>query len=299
MQHAKFRWWMLTWNNPPEDWKSALLTLKADYVLGQLERGENGTVHIQAVCWFRQSVRPTHWQGLAVWSKGLSSEAAIERVTKYCQKDETRLDGPFENGTRPFKRNSKTDWDQIRSYAKEGRFEEIPSNVYITCYSSLKKIHAEFGQPIGTPDVRGVWIYGPPGVGKSHYAIHHYPEAYRKAQNKWFDGYTGHNHIILDDVDKLGSCLAHYFKIWLDKWPCYGEVKGGTVALRHEKFVITSNYLPSDLWPEDSTLVEAIERRLIFIHIPTRHTIRIGQTAGTFPTSIYMSELNSFLNLDS
>jgi len=40
------------------------------------------------------------------------------------------------------------------------------------------------------------------------------------------------------------------------------------VPLGYERFIITSNYMPSDLWPLDPVLVEAITRRFRFIHMP-------------------------------
>jgi len=46
-------------------------------------------------------------------------------------------------------------------------------------------------QPIDNPTTRGLWIWGPPGVGKSRYARDNFKEIYLKPQNKWFDGYTG------------------------------------------------------------------------------------------------------------
>lgn len=45
---------------------------------------------------------------------------------------------------------------------------------------------------------------------------------------------------MLEDLDD--ACLGHYLKIWADKWECTGEVKGDTIPLLHEKFVITSNF---------------------------------------------------------
>jgi len=66
------------------------------------------------------------------------------------------------------------------------------------------------------------------------------PDAYIKDQSKWWDGYTGQQTVILDDLDS--DCLSHHLKIWLDKYPCFGEFKGGKTALQHTKFIITSNY---------------------------------------------------------
>jgi hypothetical protein len=63
-------------------------------------------------------------------------------------------------------------------------------------------------------------------------------------------------------LDKLGGqTLGHYLKIWGDRYPCNGEVKGNTVPLMHKVLVVTSNYLPTELWPDDAELVNAISRR--------------------------------------
>ena len=53
-------------------------------------------------------------------------------------------------------------------------------------------------KPYTAPDCRGIWIYGPSRIGKSHFvrAAETDPvtaklELYVKAQNKWWDGYEG------------------------------------------------------------------------------------------------------------
>ena len=72
---------------------------------------------------------------------------------------------------------------------------------------------------------------------------------------------------MIDDFDKKGDCLSHYLKIWADRYGCTGEVKGAQVSLCHERFFITSNYHPKDIFGEDEILLEAILRRFKIIHM--------------------------------
>ena len=117
--------------------------------------------------------------------------------------------------------------------------------------------------PYTHDSVRGIWYYGAPGTGKSLKARTDHPDAFIKAQNKWFDGYTGQKVILLDDFDRQGVCLGHYLKIWADRYACTGEIKGATVSLQHTTLLITSNYHPTELWTDDSELQLAIIRRFV------------------------------------
>lgn len=117
-----------------------------------------------------------------------------------------------------------------------------------------------FEEPTKTELPRGFWFYGVPGAGKSHFARELHPDAFIKSQSKWWDGYNGQEHVILDDLDS--DCLGHHLKIWADKWPCSGEVKGGTVPLMYKSFTVTSNYRIDELF-RDHILIAALERRFV------------------------------------
>ncbi len=114
-------------------------------------------------------------------------------------------------------------------------------------------------KPLTSQNVKGIWICGEPGCGKSHWARNAWPSAYLKLQNKWFDGYDLQEEILLEDFDfqKLG----HHLKLWSDKWGCHGEVKGGLTPLLHSRFIITSNYTITKLFGEDAALCAAVSRR--------------------------------------
>lgn len=112
-----------------------------------------------------------------------------------------------------------------------------------------------------------IWIYGASETGKSRWARANTIRPYFKAQNKWWDGYNGEEHVILDDLDS--SCISHYLKIWADNYPGWvGEIKGDYVYPFIKKFIVTSNFSIENLFgPQtkefngDDTTWRAIKRR--------------------------------------
>lgn len=265
MSQFKSRSFCYTLNNPVDEEVTYQAIPCAYHVYGR-ETGESGTPHLQGLIQFPNprsfsSIRKLLGRAHVEVCKDL--QASIT----YCKKD-----GDFwESGILPIGKVGKKCSFAERASKNKRLLEMSLADLVSTGEISLSQVPilkkarlilAQDGEALQTEDVRGVWYYGPPGTGKSHKARTEFPNAFIKAQNKWFDGYQGEDTIILDDLDCKE--LGHYVKIWTDKWKCSGEVKGWTVALKHARFIVTSNYHPSDLW--EGVMLEAITRRFTITH---------------------------------
>lgn len=115
---------------------------------------------------------------------------------------------------------------------------------------------------VDSDHVRGIWVHGDFGTGKSRWFRDNIPIAklYPKLCNKWWDGYTGQPIVVMDDLDKTHECLAQQIKIWGDRYGCILETKGGAETARYDWFVITSQYRIDEIFTEEAT-VGALKRR--------------------------------------
>lgn len=261
--------WLCTRNNPDssqEYLKEIHEKTGATYTCGQLERGLGGTLHLQFFMNFAQKARITK---ITKVDPKVHCEPVVVNngADTYCMKEDTRVEGPWEFGTRPLKRNSKVDWDLIKASAKANQLDEIPGQIYVCHYQKLKAIakdHMTF--PPDTEHTKGIWIYGPSGVGKSRSARQQYPGSYPKLCNKWWDGYQGQKTVIMDDIGLEHECLGQQLKIWSDHYSCLLETKGGGLPANFDWFIVTSQYKIEEIFKEEKTQ-EALLRRFKVHHL--------------------------------
>lgn len=267
---ARSRAYVFTLNNYTDEDIDQVNAAGWQYLIYGKEVGEHGTPHLQGYMYFKSA------RSLAAVKKKLPrAHLEVRRGTHiqakaYCMKDgdyvETGLE-PEKNGGDTLQQRAAKNKRLLETALPELVASGELNILDVKRLKQARDILANCGEAYVADDVRGVWLWGSPGAGKTHMARSYDDVFYVKAQNKWFDGYQGEKTIVLDDLDHGGACLGHYLKIWADKWSCSGEVKGGVVPLVHERFVVTSNYTIDQLWPEDLEMQAAIKRRFVVKHV--------------------------------
>lgn len=118
---------------------------------------------------------------------------------------------------------------------------------------------------------KNLWIYGPPGTGKSRlvhdYCIENGIRCYNKLQNKWWDGYSGQQVVLIEDADpNTMKVLASHMKVWSDRYCFTSEVKGTARPINALfNLIVTSNYTIDECFNDKDAL--AIERRFDTLYL--------------------------------
>lgn len=256
--------WCFTSHDPTVDDRATLYGIACRYMCyGDEIAPSTGRPHLQGYVVMSSNHR------LAAMKKkfpdGTHLEVAkgsTEQNITYCKKEGTF----YERGTAPITAKEKGEKNAVRfkeafAAAKEGRFDDIPEDIRLRYYSTIKTIFKDHMPTIPDLDtVCGEWYVGPSGSGKSRNARINYPKSYMKMCNKWWDGYQGQESVIIDDLDKNHACLGHHLKIWSDHYAFLAETKGGVSLIRPKQIIVTTQYQINEIF-EDAALVEALSRR--------------------------------------
>lgn len=272
---ARHRGYCFTWNNYPVTYGAHLDSLSSRYIVAGEELAPGtGTPHLQGYIVFSSGktlsaartalpgchitvARGNHLQN-DQYCRKTRDEDTDANVRVYCRGD--LPDDPSDRGTA-----EKARWQDSWDLAKRGRIEEIPADIRIRMYSSLRRIERDFMpdmERLGAPC--GIWIHGPSGCGKTRSVLDQIPDCYPKPRNLWWDGYQRQSVVLLDDVDRFDVRLGGVLKHWADAYPFIAEVKGGSQKIRPTKLIITSQYTIEQIW-EDQETRDALLRRFVVI----------------------------------
>lgn len=254
------------------------------YAIWQREKcPTTGKLHLQGyvqlvkardMAWIKRNLFPTAHLELA--------RGGYEANKEYCSKDDTRDEGdagPWEHGT-PKAQGARTDLGQIIQMAKE---QKPVTEMLETVSSSLRylnnaiKARALF-QKDRTEKPYVTYIWGPAGVGKSHYVFekHGYHNVYVKDDSQWWDGYDQQTVVLMDDCDLQNKWeMSTLLRLW-DKWPYTVQVKGSTVKFNSPYIYITSNNpIPAFILAHTS-LHRRIDKIYKYDNIPRRQGVKRG-----------------------
>lgn len=170
------------------------------WIRGQKESGSStGYLHWQFVCAFSKKASLAAVK--SVFGNYVHAELSrSELANAYVCKEETRIEGPWEWGCKPIRRNSKTDWDSVWNAAVAGDVMAVPPNIRVVSYRTIRAIGSDFLAPRAI--IREIWVFwGRTGTGKSRRAWDEAGmEAYSKdPRSKFWDGYTDQKNVVVDE----------------------------------------------------------------------------------------------------
>lgn len=277
----KKRAFVCTWNNYPDDWQEILDRMFTEgaikYMVFGEEVGEQGTKHLQGHIDFVNARTVAGVQkslvsrDIKMWIQQAKSTSHARHNRDYCKKD-----GEFvEWGEAPQqgKRNDLLEYmEDIKknpSKTKLQRMIEFPMVMakYPHFCEEFKLLSAKYDTlDWKDGDAPNLYIWGPPGVGKSRRAREEYGESlYFKMCNKWWDGYDGEENVLIEDLEPEHKCLSWHIKIWTDRYPFGAEIKRYTVKMRPKRIIITSNFSLYEIF--HPSIAAALERRFKVIHM--------------------------------
>lgn len=251
---------------PRAEWSPPIQLEPAfSWIKGQAEIGEGGFEHWQVIVAFKEKKSLVGCKACFT-SQTHCELSRSEAAGEYVWKDETAVAGTrFEFGAKPFRRASRTDWEDVWVLAVQGDFAAIPASVRVQSYGNLLRIRSDHARPLAM-ERECVVYWGPTNLGKSRRAwdeagLASYP---KDPRTKFWDGYQGEENVVIDEFRGAIDC-AHLLR-WLDRYPARVEVKGSARNLCAKKYWITSNLDPKVWWPElDDATFQAFRRRVTVV----------------------------------
>lgn len=264
--------WVFTINNPGVYLPPWDVTAMA-YMVWQVERGENGTTHIQGYVRFKNA------KTLAAAKNGIvcqeahmeQAEGTEEQCRDYCTKEETRVGATVEHGVydkNKGKKGKRTDLDAVVNTIQGGATLTGVMNAHP---AEFLKFHAGMEKMIslvsmagaqGVREIHTTILWGPTGTGKSHRLFHMYGQgAYAVLPGRDpFSTYSGQTVIVFEEFDWVLWPIQAMLR-YLDKWPLQLCSRFNNKWARWDRVYILGNRDPAEWYNLDANR-PALMRRL-------------------------------------
>lgn len=295
------RHWCFTINNPGDEDEFDLDNIEesCNYLVYQMERGENGTPHIQGYVQMKKSKRLNEMKRLLKRAHLEFARGTPNENKAYCTKEDTRMPEtePYEFGTMMLERQ-RTDLQAVgEALVAGGSIRDIAmaNPQHYMRYNRGMHALALMFQPLRSEKTKSVVFFGESGTGKSM-AAHKFESPYMVYEYsksvQFYDGYDSQSYKTIVYDEFYGDMPWRSFLQVTDWTPLRVHIKGGQVPYNPEWNVFTSNKHPSDWYPnmmlKDVNRI-AMKRRLdCVVEFMSRGVIRVHKgNIRDLPAPVY------------
>lgn len=266
----KSRRWVFTWNNP--DVEGGDLVSGREWgphfrcAVWQCEIGVSGTRHFQGYAEFERSIRLAALKRVLPAAHWEVARGSREQCVAYCEKEETRHEGPWRAGDWGQHQGERNDLLAVKQALDEGAHErEIAADHFKAWCKYYRAFHRYKLISVGERDWRTelVVVCGPPGSGKSMFAesVVATGQRYIHTTGKWWCRYTGEPVVVINDFNGSVMPWTELLQI-ADRYPHQVETKGGMIPFLARVVILTSNTKPCDWYTPENKDLRALYRRI-------------------------------------
>jgi len=231
-----------------------------------------GTPHIQGYVYYHTMKSFKQMSALTEKKADLRpAKGTAQQNRVYCSKS-----GTFKEHGEPGEQGKRKDLDQVKALVTEtGSIRKV-----IEADASMQQIKyalaiLPYVEQIRTWKPKVVWFWGATGTGKTKAAFNAFPDAtlrYRNNGNlKWWDGYDGHPHVIIDDIRVESIRFVELLSL-LDRYEYRIENKGGYRQFLAKEIIITCPTAPAAMyWGKDENVAQLLRRIDNIIQFPSEY----------------------------